>query len=183
MELNFVEVVERNPPDGQQPVLWRLVTSEPIGTPAEVAAVIDLYRMRWTIEEYFKALKTGCNYEKLQLDNGRALVMALAIYSVVAWRLLVVRWMERTQPDGPGEALVTPVQLSLLAHHMAKIRRPWTSPPTCQQVLLAIAAMGGHLRNNGAPGWLVLSRGFHDLLLMEVGWNHAQNALLQRSDQ
>lgn len=183
MELNFVEVVEHNPPDGHQPVLWRLVTSEPISTPAEVAAVIDLYRMRWTIEEYFKALKTGCNFEKLQLESGRALVMALAIYSAVAWRLLLVRWMEREQPDGPGEALVTPIQLSLLANHMTKIRRPWSGPPTCQQVLLAIAALGGHLRNNGPPGWLVLSRGFHDLLLMEVGWNDAQNAFAQRSDQ
>ena len=183
MELNFVEVVERNPPDGQQPVLWRLVTSEPISTPAEVAAVIDLYRMRWTIEEYFKSLKTGCNFEKLQLESGRALVMALAIYSAVAWRLLLVRWMEREQPDGPGESLVTPIQLVLLANHMTTIRRPWSGPPTCQQVLLAIAALGGHLRNNGPPGWLVLSRGFHDLLLMEVGWNAAQNALAERSDQ
>jgi hypothetical protein len=183
LELNFVEVLERHPPDGQQPVLWRLVTSEPISTPAEVAAVIDLYRMRWTIEEYFKALKTGCNFEKLQLESGRALVMALAIYSAVAWRLLLVRWMEREQPDGPGEALVTSTQLALLANHMNKIRRPWTGPPTCQQVLLAIAALGGHLRNNGPPGWLVLSRGFHDLLLMEVGWNDAREASAARSDQ
>lgn len=183
MALNFVEVVERETPDGLQPVLWRLVTSEPISTPTEVAAVIDLYRMRWTIEEYFKALKTGCNFEKLQLQSGRALVMALAIYSAVAWRLLLVRWMEREQPEGPAEALVTPVQLVLLANHMSKIHRPWTGPPTCQQVLLAIAAMGGHLKNNGPPGWLVLSRGFHDLLLMEVGWNHALAALAQKSDQ
>jgi hypothetical protein len=183
MQLNFVEVVERNTPDGLQPVLWRLVTSEPISTPAEVAAVIDLYRMRWTIEEYFKALKTGCNFEKLQLESGRALVMALAIYSAVAWRLLLVRWMERERPHEPAESIVTPIQLVLLANHMRKINRPWPGPPTCQQVLLAIAALGGHLKNNGPPGWLVLSRGFHDLLLMEVGWNDAQTAFAQRSDR
>ena len=139
--------------------------------------------MRWTIEEYFKALKTGCNFEKLQLESGRALVMALAIYTAVAWRLLLMRWMEREQPDAPGEALVTPIQLLLLSKHMTKLRRPWKGPPTCREVLLAIAALGGHLRNNGPPGWLVLARGFHDLLLMEVGWNDAQDALAQRSDR
>jgi len=183
MMLNFVEVTEPNPPEGQAPVLWRLVTSEPISTPEEVAKVIDLYRMRWVIEEFFKAIKTGCNFEKLQLETGRALVMALAVYSAVAWRLLLVRWNERERPLAPGASVVTPIQLILLANHMRKIRRPWTGPPTSRDVLLAIAALGGHLRNNGSPGWLLLSRGFHALLLMEVGWNDAQEALAERSDR
>jgi hypothetical protein len=183
MELNFVEVVEHNPPEGQPPVLWRLVTSEPISTAAEVARVIDLYRMRWTIEEYFKALKTGCNFEKLQLESGRALVMALAIYSAVAWRLLLVRWMHREQPDAPASLVVTPIQLQLLERHMKKIRRPWPEQPTCRDALLAVAAIGGHIPNNGMPGWQVLGRGFHDLLLMEVGWHDAQDAFAGRSDQ
>jgi hypothetical protein len=183
MELNFVEVVEAHPPEGQQPVVWRLMTSEPVSTPEQVAAVIDLYRMRWTIEEYFKALKTGCNFEKLQLETGRALVMALAIYSAVAWRLLLVRWMERVRPQSPGSLVVTPVQLALLASHRRKNNRPWSASPTSQDVLLAIAALGGHLRNNGPPGWLVLSRGFHDLLLMEAGWHLARGEYGESSDQ
>jgi len=45
LELNFVEVTEPNPPEGQAPVHWRLVTSEPIETADNIAAVIDLYRM------------------------------------------------------------------------------------------------------------------------------------------
>jgi hypothetical protein len=183
MMLNFVEVTEPNPPEGQEAVLWRLVTSEPISTPEEVARVIDLYRMRWVIEEFFKAIKTGCNFEKLQLTTGRALVLALAVYSAVAWRLLLIRWMEREHPLAPGASVVTPTQLILLAIHMRKISRPWTGPPTSRDVLLAIAALGGHIRNNGPPGWLVLSRGFHALLLKEEGWNDAQEALAERSDQ
>jgi hypothetical protein len=183
MMLNFVEVTEPNPPEGQEAVLWRLVTSEPISTPEEVARVIDIYRMRWGIEEFFKSIKTGCNFEKLQLTTGRALVLALAVYSAVAWRLLLVRWMEREHPLTPGASVVTPTQLILLGNHMRKIRRPWTGSPTSREVLLAIAALGGHLRRNGPPGWLVLSRGFHALLLMEEGWNDAHDSLAQRSDQ
>jgi hypothetical protein len=183
LRLNFVEVLEENPPQGQAPVLWRLVTREPIATAADVAAVIDLYRMRWVIEEYFKAIKTGCNFEKLQLETGRALVMALAIYSAVAWRLLLVRWMQRERPDADASLVVTPTQLLLLGRHMKRIRRPWPQQPTCRDALLAAAAIGGHIPNNGIPGWQVLGRGFHDLLLMEVGWHDAQAAFAERSDR
>jgi hypothetical protein len=35
--------------------------------------------------------------------------------------------------------------------------------------MLAIAALGGHIKNNGDPGWLVLGRGYEDLLLLERG--------------
>jgi hypothetical protein len=169
LTLNFVEVIELEPPEGQDPVHWRLVTSYPVDTAEHVAAIIDCYRMRWRIEEYFKAIKTGCRFENLQLASGRALVSALVVYCIVAWRLLLVRWMEREQPEAAASIVVTPVQLKLLANHQRKIRRPWPDRPTCRDVLLAIAALGGHIRNNGQPGWIVLGRGFDKLLLMELG--------------
>ena len=36
--------------------------------------------------------------------------------------------------------------------------------------MLGIAGLGGHIRNNGEPGWIVLGRGFDDLLLIELGY-------------
>lgn len=175
LKLNFVEAIELEPPDGQAPVHWRLVTTESVETAEDVAAVIDYYRMRWKIEEYFKAIKTGCQFEKIQLERGRNLVMALAIYSAVAWRMLLMRWMEREQPDAPASAVFTPVQLELLADNQRKIRRPWTAAPTSRDGLYATAALGGHIRNNGPPGWLVLSRGMDALLLMEAGVHYARS--------
>jgi hypothetical protein len=47
------------------------VTTEPIATEQQVAAVVDAYRQRWLIEEFFKALKTGCQYQQLQLESLR----------------------------------------------------------------------------------------------------------------
>jgi hypothetical protein len=61
--LNFVEAHEVEAPPGTEPVLWRLITTEPIETNAQVGAIIDVYRKRWLIEEFFKALKTGCRFE------------------------------------------------------------------------------------------------------------------------
>ena len=42
--------------------------------------------------------------------------------------------------------------------------------------MLAVAALGGHLKRNGDPGWLVLGRGMHDLLVMELGWRAREQA-------
>jgi hypothetical protein len=100
--------------------------------------------------------------------------MALAVFSAVAWRLLLVRWMDRQQPQGPASLVVSPIQLALLAHNQRKINRPWAAAPSCHDVLLAVAALGGHIPNNGPPGWLILGRGFHALLMMEGGWDAAQ---------
>ena len=46
-------------------------------------------------------------------------------------------------------------------------------------VYLALAALGGHLRNNGPPGWIVLGRAYEKLLVLERGWLAAR----RRSDQ
>jgi hypothetical protein len=35
--------------------------------------------------------------------------------------------------------------------------------------MLAIAAEGGHIKNNADPGWQVLGRGYEKLLHMELG--------------
>ena len=67
--INVVRVWEQDPPEGEPPVEWILYTNEPISTASEVLAVVDHYRARWTIEEYFKALKTGCSFERRQLQD------------------------------------------------------------------------------------------------------------------
>jgi hypothetical protein len=175
LELNFIEVCEVDPPDGEAPVLWRLVTTESIETADDVAAVVDSYCRRWLIEEYFKALKTGCSFEKLQLETGDALMRTLAIFASVAWRLLLIRWMDRHHPDAPAHSVVTPTQLAVLRAVRAKANRPLAAHPTAHEVLWAIAALGAHLKRNGPPGWRVLGRGFDTLLLLEQGWLAAKD--------
>jgi len=71
-------VVEPEPPPGEAAIEWMLVTSEPVQTLEDAAAIVDHYRARWLIEEYFKALKTGCAFEKRQLMHLDGLVRALA---------------------------------------------------------------------------------------------------------
>ena len=181
--LNFIEVSEPNPPEGQEPVVWRLVTTEPIETVEHVAAVVDVYRCRWIVEEFFKAIKSGCRYEELQLETARALLIALCIYTAVAWRLLLMRWLDRHSPNEPAAAVLSTTLLLLLKAVRQKAGKPLPGDPTVHDALMAIAAIGGHLTQNGPPGWMILGRGFDKLLLMELGWLAATDRCLRRSDQ
>lgn len=166
LRLNVVRVHEKNPGVGIDPVEWRLVTSEPIETAEDVAAVVDAYRARWLIEEYFRALKQGCSYEKRQLESKHALLNALAVFVPIAWQLLALRQMSRNDAGLPAEAVLSKLKLTLLQRHPdVKLQKD----PTIRNAMLAIARLGGHIRNNGDPGWQVLGRGYEDLLLLERG--------------
>ncbi len=170
MTLNFVDVEEIDPPEGCEPVRWRLVTTEPIDTPEQIAAVVDAYRMRWIIEEFFKAIKTGCRYEDRQLKTAHALLIDLAIESAVAWRLLLMRWFDRANPEAPASRVLTPSELGALRELCATNSQPLPTVPTVHDALSAVARLGGHISYHGPPGWLVLRRGFADLAVAERIW-------------
>jgi hypothetical protein len=55
--------------------------------------------------------------------------------------------------------------------------RALSPTPTLREALLAIAALGGHLKNNGDPGWQVLSRGWQRLRDYEAGYRMARSPL------
>ena len=174
--LNLVEVSERHPPQGETPVEWWLWTNEPIESAEEILAVVDAYRARWTIEEYFKALKTGCRMEERQLESKHALQNALALFVPVAWRLLLLRHIARVAPEASARLPLTELQLRGLRGYMEQKRK--ISLPealSAREAMLAIAAIGGHIKNNGDPGWMVLGRGFDRLLDIELGMSLALN--------
>jgi DDE family transposase len=178
LDVNIVTVQEVDAPASEVPVCWRLVTTDPIDTPQQVEAIVDAYRARWRIEEFFKALKTGCAFEKRQLESLRTLVNALAMFSVIAWRLMLLRSIARAAPACPATEVLTREQVALLGR-IAKMRDPalpqlnMPRNATANDALLAVARLGGHIKNNGPPGWIVLGRGYDKLLLLVLGYRAA----------
>lgn len=165
--LHVVEAVEKTPPAGQEPVRWVLFTGEPIDSLQDILRVVDIYRSRWMIEEFFKAIKTGCDYSGRQLDSAKTLLVALALALPMAWQMLAVRHLSRRDVDVPARTILTPLQLQLLKLKFPKLK--WSRQPTIAQAAKAIGHLGGHHRSKGPPGWQTLGRGFEDLLAMERG--------------
>lgn len=167
LQVNVVQVREIQVPPGCDPVHWKLITTEPISKQADLERVVDCYRARWMIEEYFKAIKTGCAFEKRQMESLRTLLNTLAITVPIAWQLLLLRTLARQSPEVAASKVLTKSQLQILS----KRRYGYLPPkPSVREAMLAVARLGGLLRQNGEPGWIILGRGFEELIKLEEGW-------------
>jgi hypothetical protein len=167
LQLNVVHVIEPEPPEGVDPVEWLLFTTLPVDTAEQVATVVDNYRARWAIEEFHKALKTGCAYEEREFETLHALLVILAISIPIACEILWLRSVARQQPHAPATLVLTERQILVLRQFGS---RKLPANPTTRDALWAVAGLGGHLKRNGDPGWLVLYRGFETLMTYEAGY-------------
>lgn len=174
ISLTLVRAWEPNPPSGEKGVEWMLLTTESCETPGEILHVVELYRARWMIEDFFKALKTGCGLEERQLESRHALLNTLALFLPIAVHLLWLRTCARDMPDAPATDAFTPFQLEVLRH---RAHRKLPPNPTVIQAMWSLAGIGGHIPNNGWPGWQVLGRAFVTFLEVVDTWRAAMRAM------
>ena len=173
LQVQVVQVLEEHPPEGEKPISWVLATSLPIDTKAQVQRIIDIYRARWLVEEFHKALKTGCLFEKRLLESFESITTLLAISYPIACEILRVRTRAR-QPALAATEVLRPTQLECLRYHPNAPKLDENL--TAQQALEAIAALAGHIKYNGPPGWQKLAAGYRELLAFEQGWIAAKAA-------
>lgn len=177
LDLNVVYVLEEKAPENCEPVEWILLTTEPVSTSEEALRVVDMYRNRWIIEEYFKALKTGCAYETRQLESYETLLNCLALFVPIAWLMLLMRSESRRDSSESPTTVLPPLFLEVLRLYSMKALH------TIQEALLAVAALGGHIKNNGPPGWLVLWRGLRELATLTRGFAIARKYLVENVNE
>jgi len=165
IQRNLVEVREIDPPEGAAPVHWLIWTTEPVDTPVQAARVVDLYRLRWLVEEFFGALKTGCGLNQRKPESLQTAINGFALLSVMAWHLILLRQMERASPTAPATTILSKDRIRLLRKMTPKGTLP--PNPRVRHIIAAFARLGGHLKSNGPPGWKVLGRGFDDYVRAE----------------
>jgi hypothetical protein len=93
LNMTVVDVREVSAPaDGSTPVHWRLLTTHSVSSVDDACRVVGLYRLRWSIEEYFRTLKTaGFDIEDADLSDPPAmmnLVVAASIAAVTVMQLV-----------------------------------------------------------------------------------------------
>jgi len=133
---------EEQPPAGVEPLEWLLLTTGAIHTTDDAVERVDWYACRWGIEVWHKVLKSGCRIEARQLETADRLRRCLAVYSVLAWRLLYATLLSRAMPEAPCTALLEPEEWQALYCAMHVTATPPATPPPCGRPCTGLAAWG-----------------------------------------
>ena len=125
--------------------------------------MIEHYERRWLVEEYHKALKSGCRVTNRQLKEAGRLEAMVGLMSVAAVRLLQLKSLARTSPDTPAQRVVPRVWLQMLKLARKGLNR--VHDLTLGQFYREVAKLGGFLgrKGDGAPGWITIWRGWEKL--------------------
>ena len=134
------------------------MTTLPMTCASDAWEVVQWYGWRWLLEDFHKALKTGCRMEHHNLQSMEAQWRLLAILTPIALRLLLIRQAAQQAPETPATAVVSQeaIQVVILLdiRHRALV--------TAKQLWHAIARLGGYLdrKSDGPPGWQTLWKGW-----------------------
>jgi hypothetical protein len=164
--VNVVLVSEVNPPPGDEPVEWLLLTSLPIDTVDHVGQILQYYSVRWMIEVFFRVLKSGCRVEERRFETLDRLLTCLAIYLIVAWRTLYVCRLGRSCPEISCEAVFEPAEWKSV-WKVVRREDPPAAPPSLGVFVRMVAQLGGYVnrKRDDPPGpqtvWIGLQR-VHD---------------------
>ncbi|SFU48239.1 Transposase DDE domain-containing protein [Methylobacterium sp. 174MFSha1.1] len=178
--VNAIEVVEEEPPAGQDALHWRLLTTQPVRDAADALAVVEQYRRRWAIEQLFRTLKTqGFDVENILIADERArqrLTAAALIAAVIVQQLVHAR-------DGHG-AGVRPVTDAFAAEDQAlleacsaqlegKTARQKNPHPrgSLGYGAWVCARLGGWTGYYGKPGPIVMLEGWKEFQARKRGAN------------
>jgi hypothetical protein len=169
LTLNCVLVQEEAPPEGEAPIQWVLITSLPIETLDQVQRIVDNYSCRWEIEIFFRALKSGCRVEELQLETSSRLTACLSLYLIVAWRVMFITMLSRQAPTARCDTLFTDQEWRSV-YSITTRQTPPATAPSLSEFIPLLARLGGYLnrKSDPPPGpkaiWIGLQR-MHDLTL------------------
>ena len=159
---------EPEAPQGVEPLDWKLLTSVPVITAADVLERLEWYAARWSIEQWHKILKDGCRIEMRQLQSAERLKRLITVYAVIAWRIFYATLLARLVPDMSCTAILQQEEWEALYCRIHHTPIPVATPPPLRQSVRWIARLGGFLgrRGDGEPGSKTLWRGFQHLIAM-----------------
>jgi len=118
-------LTEVDPPQGAKPLRWVLLTTVPIESRKQALRCLRWYTRRWRIEEWHRVLKSGCRIEAHQHQSAAKLACAIAIDTVMAWRVMALTLLGREVPDLRCDLIFEPWECRLL-----DVLQPLVAPDT-----------------------------------------------------
>lgn len=146
-----IEVREMEPPTGEKPIIWRLLTTHTVDSLEMALTVIGWYRLRWHIEQLFRTLKRqGLRLEQSVVEDGEALEK-LAVIALIAATITMQLVLARTAGShGPPasrvftaeQIIVMAALLKTLQGRTRKQQNPYP-PDSLASAAWIIARLGG----------------------------------------
>lgn len=176
--VHALEVVEPNPPDGAEPVHWILLTSHVIDSAAAAWRIVEWYRRRWIIEQFFRSLKLqGFQIEDSQLQSADRLLKLTAIAAKAA--IINMQLVQARDGDDPQPASLafTDNEIEAIAALNTRLqgktdRQKNPHPPnTLAWAAWVIAKLGGwHPYEANPPGPITFYNGLAYFRAFAAGW-------------
>jgi len=179
LTLRLVEVLEIDPPEGTEPVHWRLLTTHAATNAAQAWQIVDWYRARWIIEQLFRLLKKqGLQLEDSQVETADRLVKLVAIAARVAaitLQLLQARDGHSLEPASvsfDADQLATLDALDKRYAGRTALQRNPHPPRTMAWAAWLIARLGGWngYPSSKPPGPITFKTGLDAFLGLARGW-------------
>lgn len=172
LAMSAIYVREQDPPVGEPPLEWMLLTNLPIETFNQAYEKVQWYCLRWRIEMYHKVLKSGFRVEHCRLGDAQRLIRYVTVMSIIAWRVFLLTLIARTHPEAPCTTLLTDTEWQVLYCTVNKTTALPPTPPSLREVTYWIASLGGFLARtrDGQPGTITLWRGWKRLTDLTQGW-------------
>jgi hypothetical protein len=193
VSLYAVEAKEVNPPAGQEPIHWRLLTTHEVvclvsgrRSREQALQVIEWYRWRWRIEQLFAILKhAGLNLEATQLESLEAIERLTLLALSVAIRIL--QMIEgRDNPALAAAVAFSDEQQQCLGQvaptlqgRTRKQQNPYPrdSLPWATWIIARLGGWSGY-RSQRPPGMPTLVHGLRQFEAIFLGWKLAQTQLV-----
>lgn len=109
-----IYLLEKNPPAGATQVEWLLLTTIQVPSAKQALRCLRWYCRRWRIEEWHRVLKSGCSILDHQNHSAEALLRAIAIDAVIAWRIMLLALLGREVPELPCDVVFDRCECSVL---------------------------------------------------------------------
>ena len=159
VKLGVIEIKERTQREGKELLKWVLFTNLDLKTKEDALKVVNYYRLRWQIENYFKVLKDGCcHVEHANLRHFEKLDKYTACFSIIAWRMFWVKFLYHTDPELPAKTILTDLEIEVLRVRHKDIIK---DELTLGEALKLVAMFGGYnnRKHDGPPGNITIWRG------------------------
>ncbi|HJM50734.1 MAG TPA: IS4 family transposase [Alphaproteobacteria bacterium] len=177
--LCLVEVVELEPPNGVEPLHWRLLTTHEINAAAGAWQIVDWYAQRWMIEQLFRVMKRqGLKVKNSQIESADRLLKLIAMAaSAAALTLQLVQARDGADARSAGVAF-KPEEIETLEAvnprlegKTAKQKNPHPQHSLAWAAWI-VARLGGWdgYRSSRPPGPITFANGINHFKAIATGW-------------